>query len=288
MGESLLQKMNRHSKPTGYDNAGSAQPAPKMPVQAVQRAPAPRAIVPQYTQAQLQKFVAAERAKVDAAAKAAETDMDLASKLPGTNSDDGAEEPQGPSHAIAQAILQADEPVSEKRSETTAPTDGPVREISSYDAEVLEMLSSLDPAELMMNGSILREIEITDNALSATVKSLTKGDVAAIQRDIDEFRRGKLTDDGKRLEPFPDAVAEFSSLRQLSDGIVGVNGTPYPKGEWTLRAAQLEALPVAAYEAIRREYAKFSRAVFLLFPDTATKQHIERLKEALGKVRAHR
>lgn len=285
MGESLLQKMNRHSKPTGYDSAGAGQPAPKASAQAPQRAPAPRAIVPQYTREDMQRLISQERAKVEAAAKAVETDMDSAAKMPGLNSDDGAEAPELPGHGIAQEILRAETQVSEKKPGDQA---APIREISSYDAEILEMLASLDPAELMLNGSIMREIEITDKALSVTVKSLTKGEVAAINKDIDEFRRGKVNDDGKTVEPFSDAIAEFSGLRQLADGIVGVNGKPLPNASWVARSEHLEQLPVAAYEAIRREYAKFSRAVFLLFPDTATKQHIERLKEALGKAQAHR
>jgi hypothetical protein len=236
----------------------------------------------------MQKFITGERAKVEVAARAAESDLDSAAKLPGTNSDDDSLEPRGPSRGIAQAILHQEDATAEKKPNGATPQSAPIREMSSYDAEILEMLAALDPAELIMNGKIMREIEITEGALSVTVKSLTKGEIAAINRDVDEFRRGRLDDDGKRVEPFADATSEFGSMRQLSEGIVGINGKPLQDGAWVLRSEVLEALPVAAYEAIRREYSKFSRAVFLLFPDSATKQHIERLKEALGKVQAHR
>lgn len=169
-------------------------------------------------------------------------------------------------------------------------------QLSSWDKEVLEMAEQLDPAQLVMDGFIAVELEILGEAFTASVKSFKQQDWVDIRRDVSEFRRGlevfkEISDPEnpgqvkqipETILPFPDEVLEFTQLRQLAQGVLGINGTPYPE-DWGARAGMLQQLASPAYEALLREYTKFLQAVGTLFPDKPTKEKMEELKARLGK-----
>lgn len=243
--------------------------------------------VPQYTQAQKQAFLAQEQQRMEAEARAAMQTQQAPIHQPSVS-------PQ--SLAKLRSFVgpePEEEPEEDPQVHVSASETKPQSSLSSWDKEVLEMADQLDPGELMLNGEIMTELEIHE-VLSITVRSLKRSDWTEINRDVNDFRRGIETEvenaEGetvkKTIYPFPEEIIDFSNQRRLAQGIVGVNGMPYPH-HWSERIQYLEQLAEPVYEAILREYTKFVQAVGTLFPDQATKEHYEKLKIQLGKVHAH-
>lgn len=261
--------------------AAAAAAAPMIP-----RTSAPRAAVPQHTPAQLQAFVAQEQQKVQAEIAAMQRQ---------------AESPQAAAtmQSFAQAQKQAAPPEPDRQVHVSAHETKPANEISSWDMEVIEMAGQLDPAQLVMDGAIAVELEILGEQFTASVQSFRQSDWVAIRKDVNEYRRGlevlkdvpdpenpgETKQEVRTIIPFPDEVVEFSRLRQLAQGVLGVDGFQYPE-DWGSRAALLEQLASPAYEAMSREFTKFLSAVGTMFPDKPTREKMEELKARLGKAQA--
>lgn len=303
MAESMAEKAARLASPTGFSGAGG-RPAPPP------RAPQRLATVPSPTQAhqapadpQMEQAMAQARAMAEQQPDSFAQAMSQLQGFTGANAGQGIQmvPAQGGNPAYIQLPTKEEpEPPQAKPAPNPTPTPQakqeaqpepkPQGQVSSFDLEVLEMSEQLDVGELMTNGYLFRELEIIPGLLSVSVRSLKRSDKVQIRKDIDDFRRGVPVDpaqpDGPRVIPFPDAVADFATLRQLSEGVMGINGVPMVN-DWMQRAAELEDRDDVQYEAIKREYSKFLAAVGLLFPDKPTKEVIEKLKERLGKARAH-
>jgi hypothetical protein len=176
-----------------------------------------------------------------------------------------------------EVVDQPSEPSEEKQEAAV--------EVSSYDAEILEMCDQIDATELLMHGSVSFELDILEDVLSVSVQSLKKSDLREIQSDIDAYLRGSGDDDSP--SPSVESLRDFSDMRHLAQGILGINGKPLPN-DWEARFQLLEQLAAPAYSAIRREYVKFLEAVGLVFPDKATQSQMDRLRDAVKKARAHR
>ena len=239
--------------------------------------------VPQYTPAQMQAFLDRENAKIQAEAQAARKAMDT-----------GSAPAQGGMEQLRSFVGNSPrqpEGQEEPQVHVSAVEKKPVSTLSSWDKEVLEIAEQLDPSDLMMNGEIVTELDILPGVFSITVKSLKKADWTAVNRDVNDFRRGIDTEvetaSGgtiqKTIVPFQEEVMEFSQQRHLAQGILGINGHQL-SSDWGSRMQALEELPSPAYDAALREYTKFLHAVGTLFPDDPTKQKMEELKARLGKV----
>ena len=252
---------------------------------AVPTAP-PQMKVPQYTQAQKQAFLAQEQQRMESEARAAMQTQQAPAAQPPVS-------PQGLAQLRSFVGPEPEETEDDPPVHVSATETKPQSTLSSWDREVLEMASQLDPAGLVLDGEVLTELEIHE-VLSVTVRSLKKGDWTEVSRDVNDFRRGIDTEvesaDGemvtKTIYPFPDEIQEFKQQRILAQGILGVNGQPYP-GHWSQRVSILEELPQPVYEAILREYTKFLQAVGTLFPDKPTKEKMDELRLRLGKAQAH-
>jgi hypothetical protein len=109
--------------------------------------------------------------------------------------------------------------------------------ISSYDKEIMEMIEHMNAEELLLKGELNFELEVVPDVLSVSVRSLKKSDLREIQSDVDDFRGGrKVSEDSEeRVLPSLQAIEDFSDMRHITQGIVGINGNPLPS-DWLQRA----------------------------------------------------
>ncbi|HUW13824.1 MAG TPA: hypothetical protein VM537_29140 [Anaerolineae bacterium] len=281
----------RRRSPTRLAAAAAAAPV------GVPAAPR-RAPVPQHSPAQLQAYVASEQRRAQAEAEAM---LHRQEAPPSRQSAQPSLQGMAALQSFAGGQPPPQEPVEDPPVHTSSTEVKPESLLSAWDLEVIEMADQLDPAELVMEGFIAVELEVLGQEFTASVKSFKQQDWSDIRRDVSEFRRGievfkdvpDPSSPGKTMQvtetilPFPDEVLEFMQLRQLAQGVLGVNGVPYPN-DWGARAGALQQLASPAYDALLREYTKFLQAVGTLFPDKPMKEKMEELKARLGKAQAHR
>lgn len=269
--DTLAKKTDRLVTRTGVDGGG-VPPAPP-PQRRPSLLQSQTFLQPEVKEAMLEK----ERQRVQA-----ERNRIVANEDPSAE-DESGEDVYGKLQAWAQSGEQV-----ETASDPEPKQDVPAV-ISSYDRDLIELADHIDPSDLLVRGFVMTELDVVEDVLSISVKSLRKADLREIQEDVDDFSRGKPPRDdpeGLPVMPSMDSIRDFSDMRYLAQGILGINGNPLP-GTWQDRFNLLEQLASPAYASIRREYTKFLEAVGLLFPDKATKERMDKLREVIKKAQAH-
>jgi len=178
---------------------------------------------------------------------------------------------------------------SPKEETARAKKNESVEEISSYDKDILEMVDSIDVGELILRGRVAHELTIIEDLFTISVQSLRKADLIEVQSDVDLYQRGYPDPDKESARVYPSsaAVNDYEELRHLSQGILGMNTKALP-ADSSARMEILSQLATPIYRVVAREYSKFLRAVNLLFPDEPTKKQMDKLRNTLKKVEAHR